>query len=123
MRKLTPLVEGEYLTIALQDTGDLVLLLSEFHQDLRDPYCNEQVISLCKAFRDIECNTNWRITLGPTPLPWPSSKRLSEWIELVGNEDGVHAGDRWFNSEHWGPDDAVKRLIAHGEVVFVKYNP
>ena len=123
MRKLTPLEEGDWLSLSLEDNGDLVLSLSEFRQYLRDPDCDEQIISLCKAFDDIEWNTNWRMTLERIPSRVPSldHKFLTECIHLVGDEDGVQSTDRWY--KRWYESDSVADLIRFGEIVFVRCDP
>ena len=123
MRKFTSPVEGDYLSLSLEGNGNLVVSLSESRQYLRDLDCDEQIISLCKAFDDIEWNTNWRMTLEMLPSRQASLDRtyLTECIHLVGDEDGVQSTDRWY--KRWYETDSVADLIRFGEIVFVKCDP
>ena len=118
-RNLTILEKGEYLTIAIDNNRNLVLSLSELHQHLRDPDCDKQFNSLFDAFKDIECETSWRLTL---EVPRDGCiKRLcvTKWIILDGDTSSMQIGSHWCKSYAWG-EDLTKGLMECGELVFVK---
>ena len=120
VRNVRVLEEGEFLTLSVEDTGSLIVSLSEFRQYLREPGCEEELLSLCKAFCDIESNSAWRMTIGGTPKSFSAaSTELTEWITLVSSEDRFTVADRWFRVQY-GKEDPLEDLIKYGEVVFTR---